>query len=322
MDVAPTMNRIARRFVTPILAATVAGLPLVALAATPTVESRITTSIKVNSLPKALSPSLADIHTKGYFSFTGGSMVTGSCDPYDYPEQANKPVPCILGDKTATRTVVLWGDSNAGNWMPLFDQVFASLKYRVAVFTFPGCSAPFVTASKTGPFVSSQPGPCNTFHSKLASEVRALQPTAIFGVSGAAFLTKTSALEQQWVAGWKSAFDAMTVGAPTTKRYVIGTSPIMPQDVPKCLALHSSAIQVCGINTLKSNYPSIITRDGKVATTAKATMIPVAQWFCQKNACPPVMDSILIYVDVDHTTKTFVAELNAPWLTYLRSKGF
>lgn len=316
------MNRFARRLVIPILAVSASTLPLVALAATPSIESRIAASIKINNLPSVLSPSLADIHNRGYFSFTGGSLVTGSCDPYDHPEQANKPAPCILGDKTATRTVVLWGDSNAGNWMPLFDQVFATLKYRAAVFTFPGCSAPFVTASKTGPFVSSQPGACNTFHSKLAAEVRALKPTAIFGVSGAAFLTKTPALEQQWVAGWKSAFDAMTIGAPSTKRYVIGTSPIMPQDVPKCLALHSRSIQVCGINMLKSNYPSIITRDGKIATASKATMIPVAQWFCQQNMCPPIMNSILIYADLDHTTKTFVGELNTPWLTYLRSKGF
>jgi predicted mannosyl-3-phosphoglycerate phosphatase (HAD superfamily) len=34
------------------------------------------------------------------------------------------------------------------------------------------------------------------------------------------------------------------------------------------------------------------------------------------------MGSILIYADLDHTTKTFVAELAGPWLTYLRSKGF
>ena len=316
------MNRIVRRLTMPVIAVAVSCAPLVAIAAAPTIESRIAASIKINSLPKVLSPSLADIHNRGYFTFTGGSMVTGACDPYDHPEQANKPVPCILGDKTATRTVVLWGDSNAGNWIPLFDQVFATLKYRAAVFTFPGCSAPFVTASKTGPFVSSQPGPCNTFHSKLAAEVRALKPAAIFGVSGAAFLTKTTLLEQQWTAGWKAAFDAMTSGAPSTKRYVIGTSPIMPQDVPKCLALHSQSIQVCGINTLKSNYPSIIARDAKVAATSKATLISVSQWFCQKNACPPIMDSVLIYVDVDHTTKTFVGELNAPWLTYLRSKGF
>ena len=295
---------------------------VVATAATPTVESRILASTKVNSLPSGLTPSLADIHNKGYFGFTGGSMVRAACDPYDYPEQATKPAPCILGDKTATRTVVLWGDSNAGNWMPLFDSVFLTLKYRVAVFTFPGCSAPFVTASKSGPFVSSKAATCNTFHSKLGAEVRSLSPVAIFGVSGAAFLTKTPVLEQQWTAGWKSAFDAMTVGAPSTKRYVIGTSPIMPQDVPKCLALRSKSIQLCGITTAKSNYPSIIARDAKVASTAKATLVPVAQWFCQNGICPPVMGSILIYADLDHTTKTFVAELVNPWLSYLRSKGF
>lgn len=310
------------RFVTLVSVSFATMLSVVAAAATPTVESRILASTKVNSIPSGLTPSLADIHDKGYFGFTGGSMVRANCDPYDYPEQATKPVPCIFGDKTATRTVVLWGDSNAGNWIPLFDSVFSTLKYKVAVFTFPGCSTPFVPASKSGPFVSSKAATCNTFHSKLAAEVRALNPVAIFGVSGAAFLTKTLPLEQQWIAGWKSAFDAMTSGSPSTKRYVIGTSPIMPQDVPKCLALRSKSIQLCGVTMAKSNYPNIITRDGKVATTAKATLVPVSQWFCQNGICPPVMGSILIYADLDHTTKTFVAELEGPWLTYLRSKGF
>ena len=315
------MLRVATRIVAFTIGVTVAITPFVAAATSPTIESRILASTKLTTLPKALTPSLADIHTNSAFTYTGGKMVLKSCDPYDYPEQAKKPVPCILGDKTATRTVVLWGDSNAGNWMPLFDSVFAELKYRVAVFTYPGCSAPFVTASKTGAFYSSQPATCNTFHSTLAAEVRALKPSAIFGVSGAAFMTKTSAIEQQWLGGWKSAFDAMTIGAPTTKRFVVGTSPIMPQDIPKCLALHSRSIQVCGLVTAPSNYPLIVARDSKVATVSRATLIPVSQWFCQKGQCPPVMDSILIYVDLDHTTKTFVLELVPPWLTMMKAQG-
>ena len=312
---------IRRRFVTCLTVIAVAS-PIAAFSATASVESRIAAAAKISTIPKNLTPSLADIHKNGAFTYTGGKMVLKSCDPYDYPEQAAKPVPCSLGDSTATRTVVLWGDSNAGNWMPIFDTMFKTLKYRVAVFTFPGCSAPFVTASKTGPFFSSQPAACNTYHAKLAAEVRSLSPTAIFGVSGAAFLTKTTAIEQQWLQGWKAAFDAMTTGAPTTKRFVIGTSPIMPQDVPKCLALRSRSIQVCGLVASKSNYPAIIARDAKVATISKANLISVSQWFCQKDFCPTVMDSILIYVDLDHTSKEFVKELESPWLSYLRSKGF
>ena len=54
---------------------------VVATAATPTVESRILASTKVNSLPSGLTPSLADIHNKGYFNFTGGTLLNMKFTP-------------------------------------------------------------------------------------------------------------------------------------------------------------------------------------------------------------------------------------------------
>ena len=293
-----------------------------ASAATTSLESRILASITTRNLPSNLTPSLVDLHTKTPFVLSGGKWILKSCDPFDYPEQATNPQPCIYGNKTSTKTVVLWGDSSAGNWIPALDGAFSALGYKLAVFSFPGCPSAFVTATKTGPFASSKYAACNTFHAKLPAAVRALKPYAIMGVSGAATLTKTTAVQNQWITGMTNAFTAMTVGQPAVRRFIIGTSPVLPTDVPKCLALHSSAIQVCSSNTVTSGYNLKLARDVSVATAAKATLIPTSTWFCQKQICPPVMGSTLIYVDVIHLTIEFSKATIPTWTTVLRAKGF
>lgn len=286
-------------------------------------ESRILASTTIQKLPSNLNPSLADIHTKAPFNLSGGKWIMKSCDPYDYPEQAANPQPCIYGNKTSAKTVVLWGDSNAGNWIPALDGAFNTLGYKLAVFSFPGCPTAFVTATKTGPFADpSSYVACNTFHAKLPAAVLALKPYAIMAVSGAAFVTKTTTIQNQWIAGMASAFTAMSVGQPAVRRFVIGTSPILPSDVPKCLALHSSAIQVCSSNTVTSGYVAKLARDVAVATAAKATLLPTSTWLCQNKICPPIMGSTLIYVDVDHLTIEFSKATIPSWITVLRAKGF
>ena len=294
-----------------------------AVAAPASLESRILASINLQKVPANLTPSLVDIHTQTPFTLSGGRYVQRICDPYDHPEQAANPQPCIYGNKTATKTVVLWGDSNAGNWMPALDGAFAALGYKLAVFTFPGCPTAFVTATKTGPFADpSNYVSCNTFHANLPAAVKKLNPYAIMGVSGAAFVTKTTAIQNQWIAGMTAAFNAMTAGQPAVRRFIIGTSPILPTDVPKCLALHSSAIQVCSSNTVASGYTQKLARDVAEAAAAKATLIPTSTWFCQNKICPPVMGSTLIYVDVDHTTIEYSKATIPTWTAFLRAKGF
>jgi len=285
-------------------------------------ESRILASISTRNVPSNLTPSLADIHTKTPFALSGGKWIMKSCDPYDYPEQAANPQPCIYGNKTSTKTVVLWGDSSAGNWIPALDGAFTTLGYKLAVFTFPGCPVAFVTATKSGTFASSKYAACNTFHAKLPAAVRALKPYAIMGVSGAATLTNTTAIQNQWITGMTNAFTALTAGQPAVRRFVIGTSPVLPTDVPKCLALHSSAMQVCSSNTVTSGYTLKLARDASVAAAAKATLIPTSTWFCQKKICPPVMGSTLIYVDVIHLTIEFSKATIPTWTSVLRAKGF
>jgi hypothetical protein len=288
-----------------------------------TLLTRIAAAITANKLPSNLNPSLADILAKGAFQFEGQSQITRACDYYDHPELANNPSPCLYGSKMSTKTVVLWGDSNAGNWIPALDAVFATLGYRLAYFGFPGCATAFVTVGESGNF--ADPGhsaACNAFHAALPAAVRALKPVALFAVSGAAFYTSTSALMSQWVTGVATAFTQLSTGLTGVRRFVIGTSPMMTSDIPTCLSLHDNDMTTCWLNAQSRAYPLQLTRDAAEAKASNATLLPISSWFCLGNTCPGVEGSTLIYADLDHTTKVFALETVPLWLPLLRANKF
>jgi hypothetical protein len=288
-----------------------------------TLLTRIAAAVTANQLPSNLNPSLADIHAKGPFQFEGDGLITRVCDYYDHPELASNPAPCYFGSKTSTKTVVLWGDSNAGNWIPALDSAFATLGYRLAYFGFPGCATAFVKVGESGAFADpGQSAACNTFHSALPAAVRALKPVALFAVSGAAFYTNTTALTNQWVAGMAAAFNQLSAGLTGVRRFEIGTSPMMASDMPTCLALHQSSMTTCWLNAKSRGYPLQLTRNVTEAKASNATLLPVSTWFCLGNVCPGVEGSTLIYGDLDHTTKVFSLETVPLWLPLLRANKF
>ena len=66
------------------------------------------------------------------FDLTGPSTY-GSCDPYNSEALALAPKACFFGNLHGSKTIVLVGDSNVGNWVPALSIGLAKTAYRLAV---------------------------------------------------------------------------------------------------------------------------------------------------------------------------------------------
>lgn len=286
------------------------------------VQRYIESSITMTSLPPITVPSLSSLETTVQLKAAQGSAwIKMSCSPQYVEKIAENPVPCWYGDPHGVRTIALYGDSNAGNWIPALDAVSKLLKYRLAVFAFPSCATPLIPEAKTAsgyypiPFKGVVEGPvwqqCADWHAAVGPAVAALNPSAVIAVSGPWMYSDSSADLNEWESGFAAAFAAMTKGHPRAKRIILGTSPLLPSDAPECLAQHPTDIQTCGESYKYGSgyYGGILERDVAVAEAAKATLIPTTPLFCYEDHCSPIINDYLVYVDQDHTTIDYTTYL-------------
>jgi hypothetical protein len=214
------------------------------------------------------------------------------------------PKPCIYGSTSAKLTIVIFGDSFVGNWLPALNDVGESLGYRIAAFEFPGCITPFVPPTEdSAAFVRA----CDEWHVHLPAAVRAQRPVAILAANGT---LSWGPGDGYWIRGLQTAFDEMTTASPRIIRVLIGISPSLPAPAPACLAAYSSAIQKCDLTYTAGKlglglFSATLIRDHNAAVAADAVLLPTVQWFCFKDRCPAVVKNLLVYADADHVTTVY-----------------
>jgi len=270
--------------------------PVSSLAA---LERVLAKSIKQSQLPKNLVPSLTQL--AGGQNVQGSSYLRTSCDPYVFNAQARDPSPCWYGSTTAKKTIVIFGDSYVGNWIPALNIAGQKLGFRVAEFSFVGCTTPFVNPSAGPGFDSAEVKACIAFHSNLPRSVNKLDPVAVIAANGSP--SWGVAGNPSWILNLGRAFDEMTTASNHPIRILLGTGPKLPEAAPTCLATHSTSINVCNFTYgAGSEFTAALQRDTNAIAGAHVHLIPTYQWICLNNVCPSVVGHIAVYADTDHLT--------------------
>jgi hypothetical protein len=259
-----------------------------------------TRSISVTS--NKLTPSYLNIIQDDPNTLQGTAYLKADCNPYSYPSEVADPKPCIFGSASATRTIVIFGDSYVGNWIPALDIVGKNMGYRIAAFEFAGCITPFVPPTGSSPASYKA---CAEWHTNLPAAVQAQHPVAILAANGTPSWGPTG--DPSWIQGITTAFNEMTTSSPSTIRILLGTGPHVPHPAPSCLAAYPQAIQKCTLayapgQTAANQYSAALARDQQGALAANAKLIPTSQWFCLNDRCPVVINNLLVYADEDHVS--------------------
>lgn len=107
------------------------------------------------------------------------AAVVAGAEPKPYPctettRTASGADLCVLGDVSATNTVLLLGDSHAMQWVPAFDAAAKDAGLRLAVRWRHGCPAAEVKVEQP-----SERGPCGDFQAESVRVVDDLRPDAV-----------------------------------------------------------------------------------------------------------------------------------------------
>jgi hypothetical protein len=283
-------------FSTFVLVGVASALPPDRVATSAQATAAVKSSISLKTTPPAVTTTLKQFSSSSSFDLTGPSTFS-ACDAYNSEALALSPKPCFFGNLHGTKTIVLIGDSNVGNWVPALNLGLATTPYRLAVFGFSSCGLSNLPYTASWGSLYER---CRQWHANLPAAIRALHPVAVLATSGA---VGTNYPNTTWAHGVKNVFVEATRGSPTTKRVLIGTSPFFPQSAVTCLTVHTDP-QDCSLKYTPGSgyYGSTLSRDKQIASASHAKLVDTTKFFCYSNTCSPIIGNILVYSDIDHVT--------------------
>jgi peptidoglycan/LPS O-acetylase OafA/YrhL len=208
---------------------------------------------------------------------------------------------CREGDSKATRTVVLYGDSHAGMWLPPLDLLGRVNGFRVVPLMKMGC-APFDVVQ----LHRGLPHPtCGPFRTWALRQMRDLHPDVIL-------VAYRSLLEMAPPDG-QSPSEAWSSGATSSLRKLGRLAPrvevisdVTARDVSPgdCLTAPHSTMATCTQREQAvSTTGNALTR--AAAQSSGARFVDVTDLVCAEHRCPLVAGGVVIYRDSSHISLTW-----------------
>ena len=221
--------------------------------------------------------------------------------PCAAPGRAVVPPACVEGDTTATRTVVLLGDSHAGQWLPALDRLGQRDHYKVIPLVKSAC-APFDVPQT----IDGKPfGSCPQFRTWALAKIAELHPDAIVvgdrGLSGIV-PPQGQTEEQAWSAGVAATVTRLVPLAPKVE--VISDLPVRTSVAYECLTTQGNTQGSCLAQVAGEGIRSNSLTQAAMAGTG-AVYVDAVPLVCAPDGCPAVADDKPVYFDDNHLTTTW-----------------
>jgi peptidoglycan/LPS O-acetylase OafA/YrhL len=252
-------------------------------------------------VPANLTPSLADAAADAPAPEQG--CLDGFTDAAVHP--------CVYGDTSSSRSIVLFGDSHALQWFPAIDNLANQQHDALVVMTKATC--PPINITVYSPDLGRTYTECNEWRTAELQRMTTLRPAVVilgfsreYGIADDHVVVDGPA----WLSGLTDMIT--TIEQNSGARVVLmGDDPYPQQSVPDCLSQHLDDTPTCSIPKHYPFYnPSGIPQEKAVAAATGAGYVDTDPWFCIASTCTVIVGNMLVYRDDNHITATY-----ASWLT-------
>lgn len=228
-------------------------------------------------------------------------------------DETKSPSICSLGDASAARSIVVFGDSHAKMWMPTILAMAKADGWRVTPLVKSGC-VPSLWAGTGYPGTASVwLDRCHAWYRWAVAEARALHPDVVLvggccGGAGGSTLTAT-----------KNAF-ANLAGAlrhSSKSVIVVADDDGIAKDPNDCLPAPQATLKACLTTWTKDRYAL----NDQLAVLAKAHrfgFLKTRGWFCSGYSCPMVVGNTVVYRDTGDITQVYARRLMPMFETAFR----
>ena len=236
-----------------------------------------------------------------------------SCDAHVFETTLRK---CEFGNARAPRTVVLIGDSHAGQWFPAAEKAFPDPEWRLIVLTKSGCAMPLVSYYHW-PIRRTFPE-CGLWRTRALEMIHDLQPAlVIVGTSYRYPITPA-----QWKIGTEHLLSKLSTSAGRV--VLLRDTPEPTLDMPICLARLAwnprlYAHRGCRAVTNNSRL-EIFSAQREAASRFKNTVVvDLNDRICGNERCEFAPGGPAVFRDNDHLTVAFARSL-APYLSAVANR--
>ncbi len=190
---------------------------------------------------------------------------------------------CTYGDKSSSKTVVLYGDSHAAQWFPALEKLADENGFKLVSLTKSACPAPEVKKVEIGAYKNRD---CFKWRENSIKRMREMKPAAIILSGFQHFDVPDSFPSRQswWSDGQKLAYQSLR--GVSSKLIYISDTPHLKQDIPNCLAANGGV--KCDDSEISSSEIS-----------GGFTEIDPTPWLCTSK-CPAIVNEIVAYRDASH----------------------
>ena len=205
------------------------------------------------------------------------------------------PSGCTFGEKSASKTVLLVGDSRAQILLGAFNALGATNGFGVVPMILAGCT--FTQAA-------TMPRPCQGFASWVGQEIATLHPSAVLVAGKFVGPTSPTSLATKGLvdvlSGWSK------LGSPVV---LLGNTPVIPTDPKQCISVHPTTLTKCGFDLKKSEATWLNLKGA--AAAAHVAYAPIIQVLCTTK-CPIVVDGIAAYLNTQHASPQLLEAMAEP----------
>jgi peptidoglycan/LPS O-acetylase OafA/YrhL len=221
--------------------------------------------------------------------------------------------PCEYGDPQGTRTVVLFGDSHAQQWMGALDTEAKAQNWKVVSLTKAAC--PVADVTLVNPTLKRDYTECTTWRDRTVARIAALKPDLVL-VSQSDSVPGRLVSNETWAEQTVVTLEKLRQAGSRVE--LIRDTPYPSGDVPACVAANLADVRACQVTRADAYHGSALYTDRhrQVGSAAKAAGFPMIEplpWVCSPEACPVVVGNELVYRDDSHLSNTFSTTL-APML--------
>lgn len=255
-------------------------------------------------LPTGLTPPVSDLLHESY-------MFPDGCVPASDSQTTTNL--CRLGDPSAAKSIVLFGDSHAQMWMPTILAMAQVDAWVVIPIVKSGC----VASSWVGNGYAGTPAAllsaCHAWYRWAVQQAKALHPDVTLMASccgGAAGSTATAS---------KTAFASLATTMKGFSKNVIVVADddgIGKQPVDCLLARHAT-MKTCTSTATDASY-AFNDDVQKLAKIRGFGFLKTRGWFCYQYQCPMVVGHTIVYRDTGHITQVYALQLAGPFRSTFR----
>ncbi|MGL5827148.1 MAG: SGNH hydrolase domain-containing protein [Nocardioides sp.] len=265
------------------------------------VQQALINGLEITDAPRNLKPSVANAADDQPESTSDGCHL-------DFLKVAQGA--CVYGDPEGAKTMVLFGDSHAQQWLPALDRQGTASGWQVVSWTKAACSVADVEVYNAA--LKREFDECMQWREWTFQRIKRLAPDLVVVSQSDAVPGDIGNLE--WAEGTSRTM-AYLRSADIPVVYLLDT-PSPAGDVPECLATRLDDVGACNTPVPKTNP-----FDGRKDVVAESlTKIGVStidpeSWLCTSQECPVIVGNLLVYRDDSHLSATFsrwLAPMTAP----------